>query len=76
MADTTEQEILYRVNNVYKFIRANEATQIVASYTVQDYIDQAILQLEGPTTNGRLSKKEKLKKVQEDLNYISQRLTS
>ena len=45
MADTTEQEILYRVNNVYKFIRANEATQIVASYTVQDYIDQAILQL-------------------------------
>ena len=76
MANTTEQEILYRVNNVYKFIRANEATQLIASYTIQDYIDQAILQLEGPTTNGRLSKKEKLKKVQEDLNYITQRLTS
>lgn len=76
MADTTEQEILYRVNNVYKFIRANEATRLIASYTVQDYIDQAITQLEGPTTNGRLSRKEKLKKVQEDLNYITQRLTS
>lgn len=76
MADTTEQEILYRVNNVYKFIRANEATRLIASYTVQDYIDQAITQLEGPTTNSRLSRKEKLKKIQEDLNYISQRLTS
>jgi len=76
MANTTEQEILYRVNNVYKFIRANEATQLIASYTIQDYIDQAVAQLEGPTTNGRLSRKEKLKKVQEDLNYISQRLTS
>jgi hypothetical protein len=76
MANTTEQEILYRVNNIYKFIRANEATQLIASYTIQDYIDQAIAQLEGPTTNGRLSRKEKLKKVQEDLNYISQRLTS
>lgn len=76
MANTTEQEILYRVNNVYKFIRANEATQLIAGYTLQDYIDQAVAQLEGPTTNGRLSRKEKLKKVQEDLNYISQRLTS
>ncbi len=76
MANTTEQEILYRVNNIYKFIRANEATQLIASYTIQDYIDQAVAQLEGPTTNGRLSRKEKLKKVQEDLNYISQRLTS
>lgn len=76
MANTTEQEILYRVNNVYKFIRANEATQLVASYTIQDYIDQAVAQLEGPTTNGRPSRKEKLKKVQEDMNYISQRLSS
>ena len=74
MAEKTDQEILYKINNVYRFIKANEATQLISNYTVQDYIDQAILQLEGPTENLRPSRKDRIKKIQEDMNYIIQRL--
>lgn len=75
MAEKTDQEILYKINNVYKFIKANETTQLISNYTVQDYIDQAILQLEGPTENLRPSRKDRIKKIQEDMNYIIQRLS-
>jgi hypothetical protein len=75
MAEKTDQEILYKINNVYRFIKANEATQLISNYTVQDYIDQAILQLEGPTENLRPSRKDRIKKIQEDMNYIIQRLS-
>lgn len=75
MAEKTDQEILYKINNVYRFIKANEATQIISNYTIQDYIDQAILQLEGPTENLRPSRKDRIKKIQEDMNYIIQRLS-
>lgn len=75
MAEKTDQEILYKINNVYRFIKANEATQIISNYTIQDYIDRALAQLEGPTENQRPSKKERVKKIQEDMNYIIQRLS-
>ncbi len=75
MAEKTDQEILYKINNVYRFIKANEATQLISNYTVQEYIDQAILQLEGPTENLRPSRKDRIKKIQEDMNYIIQRLS-
>jgi len=75
MAEKTDQEILYKINNVYRFIKANEATQIISNYTIQDYIDQALAQLEGPTENRRPSKKERVKKIQEDMDYIIQRLS-
>lgn len=69
-----EIDFLYRINNVFAFIKANEATQLVSSYTLGDYIDQALVQLEGPLPNGRPSRKERLKKINEDIQYVTNKL--
>ena len=60
---------------MFTFIKANEATQLISSYTLGDYIDQAINLIEGPKDNGRLSRKEKLESIKKDLDYIVNKLT-
>ena len=65
-----QDEFLFRINNVFTFIKANEATQLISSYTLGDYIDQAINLIEGPKENGRASRKERLENIRKDLDYV------
>ena len=74
--DQEEKDFLYRINNVFTFIKANEATQLISSYSLGDYFDQAITALEGPLPNGRPSKKERLKIVETDISYVVNKLRS
>lgn len=69
-----EEKLLVKLADVYNFIKASETTKTISSYTLGDYIDKAIKEIEGPTENNRPDKLKRLDMVESSLNYIIQRL--
>lgn len=61
--------------DVYNFIKASEETQTILNYTLGDYIDKAIAEIEGPTDNGRPHKLKRLDMIESSLNDVVQRLS-
>lgn len=69
-----DEKLLIKLADVYNFIKASEETQTILSYTLGDYIDKAIKEIEGPTDNGRPDKLKRLDMIESSLNFIVQKL--
>lgn len=74
--DELDNDTLVKIYNIFTFIKANEATQLISSFTLSDYIDQAVRVIEGPRDNERASKKDKLKRIEDDLNSVIDKISS
>ncbi len=69
-----DEKLLVQLADVYNFIKASETTQTIANYTLGDYIDKAIKEIEGPTENDRPDKLKRLDMIESSLNFIVQKL--
>lgn len=68
-------KLFIELADVYNFIKASEDTQTINSYTLRNYMDQAIAEIEGPTSNNRPYKLKRLDMIESSLNDLIQRLS-
>jgi hypothetical protein len=66
----------FNLQTVYAYIQQNEQLVSAINSTFASYIDREIKEIEGPTDSGRLSKLQKVKRIEDTLQQVINRLNS
>ncbi len=70
--DNDNQQVLFDIAEVYNFAKASEFTKTFSSLTLDNFIQEAIDDIE--TRTSRPSKKDRLKNIENLINSISEKL--
>jgi hypothetical protein len=68
--EAENDKLLLELSTVYNFVKENEVTRSIRTQTINDYIQTAIDEIQGPTKNGRASKLEKLDQIEQSLDAL------
>lgn len=73
--EADNDKLLLDVHTVYTFIKENERTKTLYTQTINDFLQQAIDEIQGPTKNNRPSKLKKLDQIQTAISDIEKALS-
>ena len=73
--EAENDKLLLELATVYNFVKENEVTRSIRTQTVNDYIQDAIDEIQGPTKNNRISKLQKLDLIEQNLNNLIKALS-